>query len=219
MSSLDIILFDLDGTLVDSKSVIIDSANNMLESFGFKKLDDYEIIKHIKFDTSYLVSKLTGFTDGEQIKKGVDVFSDYWKEHVGTNSKLFEGVIDTLEYLKNKELVIASNGIRVVIEEMLDLFKIRSFFKNIISGDEPDCIKPTACPINKVFNNYNIVKKDRAIIVGDMAADIKAGKEAGIKTCAVTYGMGRLEDIKEAEPDYMIDSIIKLKNIIGNEDY
>ena len=216
MSSLDIILFDLDGTLVDSKAVIIDSANNMLESLGFRKLDGYEILKHIKFDTNYLISRLTGFTDSEQIKKGVDIFRDYWKEHVGTDSKLFEGVIETLEYSKNKELVIASNGIGVVIEEMLDRFKIRRFFKYIISGDEPDCIKPTACPINKLFNNFNIEKKDHAIIVGDMVADIKAGKEAGIKTCAVTYGIGRLEDIKKAKPDYLIDNIIELKNIINS---
>lgn len=216
MSSLDIILFDLDGTLVDSKSVIINSANNMLESLGFKKLDEYEILQHIKFDTNYLISRLTGFTDSKQIKKGVDIFRDYWKEHVGTDSKLFEGVIETLEYLKNKELIITSNGIRVVIEEMLDCFKIRNFFKYIISGDEPDCIKPTACPINKLFNNFNIEKKDHAIIVGDMVADIKAGKEAGIKTCAVTYGIGRLEDIKKAKPDYLIDNIIELKNIINS---
>lgn len=211
------ILFDLDGTLVDSKSVIIDSANHMLASFGFKKLDESEIIEHLKFDTSYLVSSLTGFTDGEQIKKGIFIFGDYWKEHIATDSKLFEGVISTLEYLKDKELVIISNGIRTVIEEMLDLFKIRSFFKYIISGDEPDCIKPTACPINKIFNNFNIAKKDQTVIVGDTVADIKAGKEAGIKTCAVSYGIGKLKDIKEAEPDYIIDSIIKLKNIVRDK--
>ncbi|MHB1348019.1 MAG: HAD family hydrolase [Candidatus Humimicrobiaceae bacterium] len=217
MNRFEMILFDLDGTLVDSKSVIIDSANHMLASFGFKKLDEHEIIEHIKFDTSYLVSSLTGFTDDEQIKKGIFIFGDYWKEHLATDSKLFKGVLSTLEYLKDKELVIISNGIRTVIEEMLDLFKIRSFFKYIISGDEPDCIKPTACPINKVFNNFHIAKKEQTIIVGDTVADIKAGKGAGIKTCAVSYGMGKLKDIKDAEPDYIIDSIIKLKNIVRDK--
>ena len=217
LNPINTILFDLDGTLVDTKSVIIDSANNMLKSLGFEKLTAKEIIRHIKFDTAYLVRMLTGLKESEEIKKGVEIFTNHWKEHVETDVNLFEGVEDTLDYLKDRELAITSNGIRVVIEKTLERFKIRHFFKYIISGDDPDCIKPTACQINKafdVFNSSGFAKKDQVIIVGDTVSDIRAGKEGGIKTCAVTYGIGTLKDIKAERPDFIIDSITELKKIV-----
>ena len=219
MQGFQIILFDLDGTLVDSKSVIVDAANNMLEEFGFARLSEQQIIKHIRFDTTYLVEMLTGFTEHSKNKKAVDIFRDYWKAHVSTDSKLFEGVVETLKYLSDRHLIIASNGIKVVIEQMLDYFNIRKFFSSIISGDEPDCIKPTACPINRVLFDDDISKRKNTIIVGDMVADIAAGKAAGIKTCAVTYGLGNMQDLKEAKPDYIIDNIIELKKIIKDYKY
>lgn len=218
MVDIKIILFDVDGTLVDSKKVIIDAANYTLLNLGFKQKKEEEIINHLGFEVSYLISRLTGSYDPALIIKGVKIFKGYWSEHITADSMLFNGVIETLNYLKSKEMIITSNGIRKVIERMLNNFKIRKFFKEIISGDEPDCIKPTACPINMVFDRFKLenrtIDKNRIMIVGDMDIDIKAGKNAGIKTCAVTYGIGKKKDIVNAKPDFLIDDISELKNII-----
>jgi phosphoglycolate phosphatase len=218
MIDIKIILFDLDGTLVDSKKVIIDAANYTLLNLGYKQKEEEEIINHLGFDISYIISRLTGSNDSALLIKGVELFKGYWREHITADSMLFRGVIETLDYLKSKEMIITSNGIREVIERMLNNFKIRKFFKEIISGDEPDCVKPTACPINMVFDRFKMgnrtVDKDRIMIVGDMDIDIKAGKNAGIKTCAVTYGIGKKKDIITAKPDFLIDDISELKNII-----
>jgi phosphoglycolate phosphatase-like HAD superfamily hydrolase len=218
MIDIKIILFDVDGTLVDSKKVIIDAANHTLLNLGFKQKKEEEIINHLGFEISYIISKLTGSYDPALLIRGVKLFNGYWREHITADSMLFKGVIKTLDYLKSKEMIITSNGIREVIEKMLNNFKIRKFFKEIISGDKPDCIKPTACPINMVFDSFKLgnrtVDKDRIMIVGDMDIDIKAGKNAGIKTCAVTYGIGKKKDIIKAKPDFLIDDISELKNII-----
>jgi phosphoglycolate phosphatase-like HAD superfamily hydrolase len=218
MVDLKVICFDVDGTLVDSKKVIINSANHTLKNLGFNQKKEEEILSHLGFEISYLVSRLTGSDDSDLIIRGVDLFKDYWAESIITDSRLFDGVIETLEYLKNKDLIITSNGIGEVINKMLDSFGIKKYFSGIISGDEPDCIKPTACPINMVFDQFRLedrtVNRERIMIIGDMDIDIKAGKLAGIKTCAVTYGIGKKEDIIEAGPDFIIDSIIELKEII-----
>ena len=218
MVDIKIILFDVDGTLVDSKKVIIDAANYTLLNLGFKQKKEEEILDYLGVEVSYLISRLTGSYDPALIIKGVKLFKGYWSEHITADSMLFKGVIETLDYLKSKEMIITSNGIKKVIERMLNNFKIRKFFKEIISGDEPDCIKPTACPINMVFDRFKLenrtVGKDRIMIVGDMDIDIKAGKNAGIKTCAVTYGIGKKKDIITAKPDFLIDDISELKNII-----
>ena len=218
MSDLKVICFDVDGTLVDSKKVIINASNYTLKKLGFNQKKEEAILVHLGFEISYLVSRLLNSDDTDLIIKGVDFFKEYWREHIITDSRLFEGVIEILEYLKDKHLIITSNGISEVINRILDSFKIRHYFSEIISGDEPDCIKPTACPINMVFDQFVLenrsIDRKSMMIVGDMDIDIKAGKLAGIKTCAVTYGMGDKEKIIVADPDFIIDSIIELKQII-----
>jgi HAD superfamily hydrolase (TIGR01549 family) len=181
MIKLKVICFDVDGTLIDSRKVIVDAANHTLQNLGFKQKKEEEILNHLGFDVSYLISRLTDNDDTELMIKGVALFKDYWAQHITTDSRLFEGVVETLEYLKNKELIITSNGIREVIERMLENFDIGKYFKEIISGDEPDCIKPTACPINMVFerfkNSVSNVERSSVMIVGDMDVDIKAGRQ------------------------------------------
>ncbi len=154
----------------------------------------------------------------KRIMRGSSIFKDYWFKHITTDSRLYVDVVETLEYLKEKDLIITSNGVKEIIEKLLDNFKIKKYFKEIISGDEPDCIKPTACPLNMVFDIFAIKKrnigKEKIMIIGDMDIDIKAGKMAGIKTCAVTYGFGNREKIKKADPDFIIDNFSELRKII-----
>jgi phosphoglycolate phosphatase-like HAD superfamily hydrolase len=133
MVDIKIILFDVDGTLVDSKKVIIDAANHTLLNLGFKQKKEEEIINHLGFEISTIISRLTGSYDPALLIKGVKLFNDYWREHITADSMLFKGVIKTLDYLKSKEMIIISNGTREVIERMLNKFKIRKFFKEIIS--------------------------------------------------------------------------------------
>ena len=90
---------------------------------------------------------------------------------------------------------------------------IYDYFEEILGGDDTGCIKPSPCPMDKIIDKFNI-DKSKAIVVGDMAIDILAGKNTGVMTCAVTYGIGKKEDILKARPDYIIDDIRKLKGII-----
>ena len=90
--------------------------------------------------------------------------------------------------------------------------EITKFFKDIIGGDNVSCLKPSICSLDKALK-YN-KNSERSIIVGDMDLDILSGKKAGILTCAVTYGIGKKKDILKAEPDYIIDDIGELKDII-----
>ena len=217
MPEIKTIFFDLDGTLVDSRGLIIAAANHTLTSFGLEEQKEEYIIKNMKFETSYLVSKIINSDNQEKVKEAVDVFTDYWKSNIENGIKLFPGVAETLDYLKQikvKNIILLSNGVKNIIEKILDRFKIRKYFKNIISGDDADCIKPTACPINRAFENLVIKNRHNSMIVGDMTVDIKAGKAAGIFTCGVTYGIGNKQDIIREEPDFLIDSIMELKDII-----
>ena len=95
----------------------------------------------------------------------------------------------------------------------LEAFDIIDYFEAILGGDDTTCRKPSPCPLDMVIGKSKI-QKDKTIIVGDMAIDILAGKEAGISTCGVTYGIGKKQSIIDAKPDFIIDDIVKLKDII-----
>jgi phosphoglycolate phosphatase len=214
MVNISLLIFDLDGTLVDSKKVIINSVNFALKKLNLKLKTYREIEPYLGIGVNYLIKKVTESENTVIINKGVNYFNDYWKDHLKNESRLFPEVRDTLEYFKTKNMLILSNGTIDIIRKILENFKLDKYFDDIIAGDEEDCIKPTACPIDKALNIYNIKNKEETLITGDMDIDIKAGKEAGILTCGVTYGMGKRKDLIKSNPDFLIDRITELKNII-----
>lgn len=214
MINISLLIFDLDGTLVDSKKVIINSVNFALKKLNLKLKTYSEIEPHLGIGVDYLIKKVTESENTIIINKGTKYFKDYWTNHLGEESRLFPGVIDTLEYFKTKNMLILSNGTIEVVRKILEEFKLDKYFDDIITGDEEDCIKPTACPVDKALNIHNIKNKEETLITGDMDIDIKAGKEAGILTCGVTYGMGKRKDLIKSNPDFLIDKISELKSII-----
>jgi phosphoglycolate phosphatase len=215
MMEAQVLVFDLDGTLVDSRDVIVKALNHARERSGLDPMDAEQILPYLGVDSMHLISNIFGTGDRSVIESGMHDFRSYWDKNLASQSRLFEGVTETLEHYKKKKLLVLSNGITEVINKMLDGFGLRKYFSGIFSGDEPDCVKPSACPIEKAIEEGHIRQKSKAVMIGDMAIDIEAGKKAGIRTCAVTYGIGRLEDIKKSGPDFIISDIRQLKDHIG----
>jgi phosphoglycolate phosphatase-like HAD superfamily hydrolase len=108
---------------------------------------------------------------------------------------------------------VITNRNRKFAEITLRKLGIKNYFEEIVGGDDVNCMKPSACPLDRLSSKIEM-KKSKTIIVGDMDIDIRTGKNFGIKTCWVTYGLGNREDIEKIKPDYIIDDIIELKNII-----
>lgn len=110
-------------------------------------------------------------------------------------------------------MVIVTNRSKKMANLTLQNLGIEYYFKDIIGGDDADCLKPSACPLHKALQRC-VATKDKSMIVGDTDRDIRSGKNAGILTCGVTYGIGRREDIEKAKPDYIIDDLLALKEMV-----
>ncbi|MDD5681147.1 MAG: HAD-IA family hydrolase [Candidatus Omnitrophica bacterium] len=207
-------IFDLDGTLVDSKKDIINSINYILRTLGLKEKPGDLIQSYIGLGRDKLIADALGHeVSPEAVAKANEIFDKHYNAHMFDHTRLFPGVPDILEYLKNKTLMIVTNKSRSLAVATLKHFNIDKYFRKIVGGDDQNCRKPDSCPINHLLESIN-VPPDKAIIVGDSDIDIKAGRLAGILTCGLTYGIGRIEDIKKANPDYILDDIHALKNII-----
>jgi len=214
MKEVDLIVFDLDGTLVDSCESISDAVNDMLMKLRLQKKPKEEIRGYIGTGVTDLIKKSLGEGHIDLLDKGLSIFAEYYNNHPTENSRLYPGAKEVLDYFKNKIKLIITNRNLDSARLILKKFGIYNYFEEIMGGDDPSCAKPNACPLNNVMSKLDI-NKDRAIMVGDMDIDVLAGKAAGITTCAVTYGIGKKEDIIKINPDYLIDNISRLKAIIS----
>lgn len=211
---IKLIIFDLDGTLIDSSIDITEAINYAIKPYGLSPLTRKDTIKLVGEGISRLIEKLlsaTPFRANIEVRNSVmDRFLEYYSAHLLDNTKDYPGVRETLERLRNYKKVVISNKrealSRRIIQE-LDL----NFFDMIIGSDSTPEKKPSPLPILKVLAEFEI-RPEEAIIVGDSNLDIEAGRAAGLITVAVKYGYRPYDMIKHA--DYVIDRIEDLLDIL-----
>jgi len=211
--AIDTMIFDVDGTLVDSKKDIANAMNYTLRSLGIKEKSCATIASYIGTGVKDLVRKSLGNGYLDLADKAEKIFTGYYIKHSAVESRLYPHVKETLDHFKGKRKFILTNRYRRFAEATLAELGIKDYFEDMLGGDDEYCMKPSACILDRMFSGLKI-DKDKAMIVGDMAIDIETGKNSSIKTCWVTYGLGKKKDLRALKPDYIIDDISELKKII-----
>jgi len=205
--SLKLIIFDLDGTLVETVQDITNALNYALMSHGIKKLTVKETTELVGEGITRLVEKV--LPEGkEQLKDDVmKKFLEYYSEHLIENSKEYPHIRETLENLNHFKKAVISNKREVLSKRLLEELDLEKYFNLIVGSDTAGERKPSPVPVLYVISKLN-VRPEESIVVGDSYYDIKAGKMAGAKTVAVTYGYQPKELLKEA--DYLINDLREL---------
>jgi phosphoglycolate phosphatase len=218
--SLKLIIFDLDGTLVDSSIDITNALNHALEPYGVvgaycntPLLAVEDTIKMVGEGLTRLVEKILG-EENAKIKDDVlERFINYYSNHLTDYTRPYPGIKETLERLVGYKKAVISNKRESMSKNLLAQLGLLNFFDIVLGSDSVTERKPSPVPIKKVLETLNIMPED-AIIIGDSNFDIQAGKSAGITTIAVTYGYRDRDILKDA--DFMIDKIDQLFQIIGD---
>lgn len=213
MASFDVILFDVDGTLVDARLDIANAMNYALRILDFPELPEADITAYIGTGVRDLIRKSLGTDDERTIEKGTKLYIDYYIAHASDQTILYPHAVEILEYLKPKRKFILTNRYESFADAALRALGIRDYFEGIIGGDDESCLKPLACVVDRAAERFGI-DKGRSLIVGDMGIDVMTGKNAGVKVCWVTHGLGKIEDVAPLKPEYIIDDLIELKEII-----
>lgn len=214
MREIELIIFDLDGTLVDSRQDIVNAANFMLLELGLDKKPFDEIISYVGKGVKELIKSSLGDNMDGLSDKALEMFKSYYKQHPADHAYLYPGVVETLKYFRHKKKAVITNRNHKSSETILEKMGISSYFESIIGDDNTACLKPSRCQFDKLFEKLSLRDRHKVIMVGDMDIDILAGRAAGISTCAVTYGLGKRGDIERAVPDYIIHDMPELQNII-----
>lgn len=208
---IDLIIFDLDGTLIDSKEDIANSVNYMLSELGLNRLENETIYSYVGKGVPRLVERALSKENLDKFDKALSLFKEHYSEHLLDITTLYPNVIDTLNHYKSKKKALVTNKDERYTFPILNELDISDYFEIILCGDSMNNKKPHPEPINSVIDKLKIDKK-QSVIVGDGNADITAGKNAEIFTCGVTYGFGSREELESANADIIIEDIIDLKD-------
>ncbi len=202
--------FDLDGTLVDTRTDIALSMKEVMKLAGLSVATDEEVRASIGGGAKKAVQRLTGF-EGEDLDYYVGVFEKKYEELCSENTTIYEGGEDLIRRLKSegKLLAVITMKARVPTHKILKRHGLFDLFNDVIAFDDVKKRKPDPESFFKLLDKHNLKSAD-AIMIGDTTTDINYAKNAGVDVCAVKYGYGQNEDLEGLNPEYVVDSLKKI---------
>ncbi|MGD8690573.1 MAG: phosphoglycolate phosphatase [Gammaproteobacteria bacterium] len=222
MSRIRGVIFDLDGTLVDSVPDIACAVDAMMRQLGLPGPGESRVREWVGNGAPRLVKRsLTGDMDGEPstaaFERGYAIFLEAYRRNVLVSSRLYAGARELLENLRTAGLDLAcvTNKPAEFTGPLLDGLGIASYFDVVLSGDSLPRKKPDPLPLQHVMECLS-VGPDNIVMVGDSANDISAARAAGVSIVCVSYGYNHGQDIREAGADIVIDALDELPALIEN---
>lgn len=205
-----LLMFDLDGTLVDTIQDITASLNYALQPHGIQTLTVERTVKLVGEGLTKLVEKV--LEDKSYLKEPVARrFLDHYAEHINDRSAVYPNVRETLAILSGYKKAVISNKREFLSRKLLNLLGLMKEFDLIVGSDTTADRKPSPVPLRYVLEKFE-VGSNESVMVGDSKFDIEAGSSAGVGTVAVTYGYGDRKELIKA--DFMIDDLIELPRIL-----
>ena len=201
-------IFDFDGTLADTSSCIVVSTSEALEYFGFQKVSQSEIRKHLGLRLDELFSLLG--VGQEKLQDVIKVYKERYAKNSDKLVELFPGVSETLESLKDKTLVVASNKSKIALVDSLGKLGILNYFSLVFGGDDVINGKPNPEMLEKIFQLIK-VNKGEAVMIGDTIFDLQLARNFGIPSIGVLWGTHTEKELKLEKPVKLLKNIGGLK--------
>lgn len=208
------LLFDFDGTLVDTNNLILTSLEHTLQQFFPNRFSREDLLEFIGPPLHESFKKLAP----DQLEDMVQTYRKHNHEHHDLLVKEFEGVHETIDLLHSKgfKLGIVTTKIRATVQKGLVLTNLDKFFDVMVALDDVKNAKPDPEPIEKALQQLH-AKPEEAIMVGDNHHDILAGKNAGTYTAGVAWSMKGKAYMESYQPDFVLDHMSDLVDIVGVE--
>ncbi|MDD6482887.1 MAG: HAD hydrolase-like protein [Lachnospiraceae bacterium] len=209
------VLFDLDGTLIDSSEGIIKSILHTLEHFGIVETDMEKLHKFIGPPLAGSFRKYYDFSE-EQAYEAVQVYRGRYNKTGIYECSLYPGVEECIKTLKEEgyRIGMASSKPEDACKRILEHFGILELFDNV-AGAAVDGTRDTKEEVlNEVFRRWQDVPKEETCLIGDTIFDVEGARQVGVRCIAVTYGFGDLEEMKEAGIAGICDDMRELPELI-----
>jgi len=212
MRDVELLIFDLDGTLIDSKQDIANSVNLTFKEVGLPELSHELIYTYVGNGVRQLMIDAVGSNDAELIDRTLACFERHYLDHLLDETALFPGIAEVLAHFEDKKIALATNKPRHYTEKIMAGLKLNAQFDIVIGASPEIQLKPHPEMLLKTLEALDIAPSD-AVMIGDSLNDFNAAKAAGVPACGVGYGFGDAQTLKSAYPDFFIDQSDELMTL------
>lgn len=209
LSSVRALIFDLDGTLIDSKRDLIHSVNAMLEELGREQLHEGTISGYIGHGAPQLVGRALGesATEAER-ERAVKFFLGYYEDHKMDSTCAYPGVPEALEQLATFPMAILTNKPVRISRRILEALGLAKYFRAVYGGNSFETKKPDPLGAKAILREFGAAPGE-AILIGDSEVDVQTARNAGTLAVAVNYGFG-MHDRARHPADLYLDRLTDL---------
>lgn len=198
-----LLVFDLDGTLIDSKVDLANSVNHALGAFGLPALPHQVIYSYVGDGATMLIRRAVE-EEGDGILPAVlEAFLAHYRRHLLDTTVPYPGVPESLrKWAGTYHMAVLTNKFLDMTQSILSGLSLDRYFTDVVGGDSPDGKKPHPGGLLRIMRTCG-ASPGETLMVGDSRNDVLAGKKAGVRTCGVTYGLG-IDGFAEHPPDFTI---------------
>jgi phosphoglycolate phosphatase len=215
LSSVHALIFDLDGTLIDSKQDLIHSVNAMLRELGRGELAEETISGYVGHGAPQLVARALGNgSTEEERRRGLQFFLSYYELHKMDTTRAYPGVVETLEKLANVPMAVLTNKPVRISVRILDAMGLSKYFRAIYGGNSFETKKPDPLGARTILREL-CAEPRKALLVGDSEVDVQTARNAGTLAAAVNYGFG-VHDRRSYPADIYLDRFGELVTLLGS---
>lgn len=202
---IELIVFDLDGTLIDSKVDLANAVNATRRDLGLEGLADTVVFSYVGNGAPVLIRKALG--EGypeERYEKSLQFFLQYYREHMLDHTRLYPGTREALERMREaglKMAVLTNKPVRFS-RDLLRGLGVAEYFAVVYGGNSFETKKPHREGLDKIMAELG-ARPERTLVVGDSAVDVRTARNAGALACGVTWGF-QPETLAEEAPDFLV---------------
>lgn len=200
---VDLLIFDLDGTLIESKWDIAACVQRTLSDLALPPRTQEEIFGFVGDGIKRLLRLAVGEENQARYEEALRIFRGYYVKHCLDRTRFYPGIETVLNHFARKQKAVATNKSLEYTRIILDGLG-NHHFAHVVGGDDGFGLKPDPGMLLAIMEKLN-VPKERTVLIGDSTNDITGGHNAGIKVCAVGYGMGNREKMAACEPEWFIE--------------
>lgn len=211
----EIIMFDLDGTLVDSAFDLYRAMNLSLERLGLPSVTEQQVRVWIGKGTSLFCKSTLQYLKGEidpvLHQQLLDTFLEIYNADPCVDTRPFKGILPFLDWgiKNNKKLICVTNKPEQPARKILEELDMGHYFVDVIGGDRFDARKPDPIQLNYCVEFYQMTP-EQALMVGDSSNDVEASRRANVDCIVVSYGYNHGEDIHACQPQQVVDDLREL---------
>jgi phosphoglycolate phosphatase len=212
---MDLLIFDLDGTLIDSRVDLANAVNATRRHMSMDPLENERVYSYVGNGAPVLIRRALGEQATEaEVQEALEFFLEHYREHALDYTTLYPGVKESLDRLRaaGKRMAVLTNKPVRMSRAIVEGLAVDDHFFRVYGGNSFEFKKPNPIGVEALMREANVAR-DRILMVGDSSVDVQTARNAGVRCCGVTYGF-QPETLADPAPDLLVDRIEQLADWI-----